>query len=613
MNVSLRLLTEKEIELLMEWRMRPDITRYMNTDPVLTLEGQLAWLEKIKDDPSRRDWVVYIEETPIGYVNMTDIDRVNGRCGWGWFLAGQEHRSLQLATFLEWNLYDYAFGHLGLHKLCSETFTENRFVVMLHRLCGSTEEGILRQHICKNGTYYDVSVASMLASEWEERRESLTYEKFPFEDDLVKDNLSVTKSESESKVTPLRILFIAHGGASCGMGHVMRCLTLADALKTVAAQSSLQTLHSSDSVTQCESSYETQYDTSSDSQHDSSSDSQHDSSYNIKHGTPDDSQHSMSVDIQHTISQEFEDVCFEKNLEITFLSRYPEGAAYITMRGYPVLCEESDATEQYWDIIIIDTYEVTPAYLEDWTARGKTVYIDDLNAFPYPTDMVLNGNMTAQLLGYKPTFPAQQLLLGLPYLLLRREFVDLPKREATPYPEHLLLTTGASDPANATCRLLNWLIIDKRFDALQFDVIIGPAFDKADEILELAAPHSRIQCYQNPKNMPEIMLQADIAISAGGGTLYELAACGVPTLAFIYSENQRGLVTCMEERGYLVSLGWQQDLTPSNLTDHLATLITDYPTRQAMVPKLQSLIDGQGPSRAAGVILSCFSPDSQQH
>jgi UDP-2,4-diacetamido-2,4,6-trideoxy-beta-L-altropyranose hydrolase/UDP-4-amino-4,6-dideoxy-N-acetyl-beta-L-altrosamine N-acetyltransferase len=569
MKVSLKLLTEKEIELLMEWRMRPDITRYMNTDPHLTLEGQLAWLERIKADSTRRDWIVYIEETPIGYVNMTDIDRVNGRCGWGWFLAGQEHRSLQLATYLEWNLYDYAFGHLGLHKLCSETFTDNRYVVMLHRLCGSTEEGILRQHICKNGTYYDVSVASMLAAEWEEKRGSLTYEQFPFEDDLVKDKIT---SESEGKVTSLRILFIAHGGRSCGMGHVMRCLTLADALYEISDQSH------------------------HDLQHNSCDDSQH--------NLPDDSQYSLSDDLQHIISDEFVDTYCEKNLEITFYSRYLEGATHIILRGYPVLCEESDASEQPWDIIIIDTYEVTPDYLEEWTARGKTVYIDDLNAFPYPTDMILNGNLTAQQLHYKPTFPAQKLLLGLPYLLLRREFVDLPKREAAPTPGRLLLTTGASDSSNVTCRLLHWLLADKRFDAIQFDVIIGPAFDKAEEILELAEPHSRIHCYQNPKNMPQIMLQADLAISAGGGTLYELAACGVPTLAFIYSENQLGLVSYMEELGYLVSLGWQQDLTPSNLTDHLATLIDDYPTRQAMVPKLQTLIDGQGPRRAGEAILS---------
>jgi UDP-2,4-diacetamido-2,4,6-trideoxy-beta-L-altropyranose hydrolase/UDP-4-amino-4,6-dideoxy-N-acetyl-beta-L-altrosamine N-acetyltransferase len=580
MNVSLKLLTEKEIELLMEWRMRPDITRYMNTDPVLTLEGQLAWLDKIKTDPSRRDWIVYIEETPIGYVNLTDIDMVNGRCGWGWFLAGQEHRSLQMATFLEWNLYDYAFGHLGLHKLCSETFTDNRFVVMLHRLCGSTEEGILRQHICKNGIYYDVSVASILASEWEIRRKSLTYEKFPFEDDLMKDIISVAKSETEDKATSLRILFVAHGGASCGMGHVMRCLTLADALKEAADQSSLQTLHSLDSVTQCESSYETQYVTSGDSQH-----------------TP-------SLGLELKIDHEFGAVSCESNLDITFYSRYPEGAAYITGRGYPVLCEESDATDQHWDIIIIDTYEVSPAYLEEWTARAKTVYIDDLNAFPYPTNMILNGNLTAQLLHYKPTFSAQKLLLGQPYLLLRPEFVNLPKREATPVPKRLLLTTGASDPANVTCRLLNWLLADKRFDTLQFDVIIGPAFNNPDEILKLAAPHTRINCYQNPKNMPEIMLQADIAISAGGSTLYELAACGVPTLGFIYSENQQDLVSYMDELGYLVSLGWQQDVTPTNLTTNLATLIADYPTRQTMVPKLQSLIDGQGPRRASEAILS---------
>jgi UDP-4-amino-4,6-dideoxy-N-acetyl-beta-L-altrosamine N-acetyltransferase len=202
MEVYLKLITENELEMMMEWRMRPNITRYMNTDPVLTIEGQRAWLTAIRKDCTRRDWIVYLKGVPAGYVNLVDIDSSNSRCGWGWFLACEEGRSLQLATFLEWNLYDYAFNHLKLHKLCNETFVENKFVVQLHRLCGSREEGILRQHICKNGKYYDLSVGSILAEEWEEKRKSLRYESFSIEDDRVKDQEK--GREKDQKLDPAK-------------------------------------------------------------------------------------------------------------------------------------------------------------------------------------------------------------------------------------------------------------------------------------------------------------------------------------------------------------------------------------------------------------------------
>lgn len=46
MSVTLRKVTEGDLEQIMRWRMDPEITRYMNTDPKLTLEGQKKWLPK---------------------------------------------------------------------------------------------------------------------------------------------------------------------------------------------------------------------------------------------------------------------------------------------------------------------------------------------------------------------------------------------------------------------------------------------------------------------------------------------------------------------------------------------------------------------------------------
>ncbi|MDR0964717.1 MAG: UDP-4-amino-4,6-dideoxy-N-acetyl-beta-L-altrosamine N-acetyltransferase [Clostridium sp.] len=182
-NVEFIKIRESHLQQLMDWRMRPDITQYMYTDPHLTLEGQKKWLEKITQDLTRKDFVISVNQTPAGYLNITDIDKVNKRCNWGWFIGDESVKSLQLAVRLEWNLCDYVFYTLGMNKLCNETFVENRFVVHLHKLCGCTQEGILRQHICKNGVYYDVSVGSILAKEWAQKRSACQYEVFPFEDE----------------------------------------------------------------------------------------------------------------------------------------------------------------------------------------------------------------------------------------------------------------------------------------------------------------------------------------------------------------------------------------------------------------------------------------------
>ena len=110
-----------------------------------------------------------------------DIDTVNSRCSWGYYIAEIEYRSLQLAMYLEWNLYNYVFDILKLHKLCNETFVENVQVVKLHLLCGSKQEGIMRDHIYKNGEFCDISIGSIVADEWYEKRSKIVFDDYVFE------------------------------------------------------------------------------------------------------------------------------------------------------------------------------------------------------------------------------------------------------------------------------------------------------------------------------------------------------------------------------------------------------------------------------------------------
>lgn len=182
MNVVMTTLKESDLEKVMDWRMRPYVTEFMNTDPVLTLEKQKIWFKGIKDSDTQKYWIINVEGVPVGIVNIFDIDRINSRCSWGYYIAEKEFRSLQLAMYLEWNLYDYVFYSEKLHKLCNETFVENEQVIKLHILCGGKEDGIMREHICKNGVYHDVSVGSILEQDWARIRKKKKYDKFVFEE-----------------------------------------------------------------------------------------------------------------------------------------------------------------------------------------------------------------------------------------------------------------------------------------------------------------------------------------------------------------------------------------------------------------------------------------------
>ena len=175
MSYRLRLVRESDLETVMRWRMLPEVTRYMYTDPVLTLDLQRAWFDRIS--VSERD-IVWIIETVaddgtaqgIGVLSLSEIDRVNQRCAWAYYLGETSARGMGLAKSLELSICAYVFDTLGLNKLWCEVFAFNDRVVALHEKFGSKVEGVARQHVFKNGEFHDVVRMGILKSEWAEQR-----------------------------------------------------------------------------------------------------------------------------------------------------------------------------------------------------------------------------------------------------------------------------------------------------------------------------------------------------------------------------------------------------------------------------------------------------------
>jgi UDP-4-amino-4,6-dideoxy-N-acetyl-beta-L-altrosamine N-acetyltransferase len=181
MTLYFRKIQVKDLEKIRKWRMREDITKYMNTDPVLTDEGQREWLARITENGAVRSWIIEVDAVPAGVLNLVDIDPINQRCSWGYYVAEKNIRSLQLAMTIEWNLYDYVFYELKLNKLTNEVFALNKEVVTIHKMCGSDIVGTFKEHIYKKGCFYDVVFIEICKSKWQKIKEKYTYIKAEFE------------------------------------------------------------------------------------------------------------------------------------------------------------------------------------------------------------------------------------------------------------------------------------------------------------------------------------------------------------------------------------------------------------------------------------------------
>ena len=180
MSVTLRKVTEGDLEQIMRWRMDPEITRYMNTDPKLTLEGQKKWFAKVQQDPDVSYWIIEIDGTAAGVINYTGLTNpIRDDC---LHIAGlaDRGRSIQTALALEMSMYDHAFLDLGKNAVYSDVFTLNQGVIQLHKICGCEVVEEKKAHVVKKGAAYDVTYMRMTAEHWKGIRDSKKYEHIVF-------------------------------------------------------------------------------------------------------------------------------------------------------------------------------------------------------------------------------------------------------------------------------------------------------------------------------------------------------------------------------------------------------------------------------------------------
>lgn len=181
-EISLRNIKEKDLEKIMQWRMSPEVTKFMFNDLQLTMEKQLEWLKSIKEDESCRHWVINYLGTDIGVLGLTRIDYKNKRCCWQWYIGELEYRGKGIAQQIQYNIYDYVFYKLCLNRLYSEVFATNIRNLKAYEKSGYFVEGILKEHVYKNWQFHDVAICGITKMKWEEIRTGTFYEKIFIEE-----------------------------------------------------------------------------------------------------------------------------------------------------------------------------------------------------------------------------------------------------------------------------------------------------------------------------------------------------------------------------------------------------------------------------------------------
>lgn len=258
-------------------------------------------------------------------------------------------------------------------------------------------------------------------------------------------------------------------------------------------------------------------------------------------------------------------------------------------------------------VILIDSYFINPLYLSEISKFSKIAYIDDICAFAYDVDLLINYSAFLDFASYKTTQnKAKNYLLGSAYAPLRAEFSHkiskTPKTSTTP--KKALITTGGADRLNLTYNLLNAIKNDQALMRLEYEIIIGAYNQHKEKILKLCQKYENFKPYENVSNMASFMNNADIAICAGGSTLYELAALYLPCICFKIVSNQQDAPKWGEAKALLYAGDAQNKQSINQALNHLKFLLEKPEYAQKIAKNAHKFVDGNGAIRIAKALLS---------
>lgn len=300
---------------------------------------------------------------------------------------------------------------------------------------------------------------------------------------------------------------------------------------------------------------------------------------------------------------------------VQFLVADNESKSFIEGMGFPcykldskwdALEEEipklTDCKEQCQvECLLIDSYYITKEYVNAWKSLGvKVAYLDDLCKEGYNVDMLINGAIWAAKQCYEGLYGENtKQYLGCKYLPIRKEFACVSSKEMKRAADKILVLSGGTDTYHFLLRFVENMPEEMAI-GYEYYLVCGIFNEDYEKILEYCKDKPTIHVLRNVDNLYEYMMCSDVAVSAGGMTLYELSACGTCTITYLLADNQQGNIQGFEKAGLFETIGdIRENIDFENLFTKIEVLMKHYDFRKETAKKLQKLVDGKGAYRIA--------------
>lgn len=242
------------------------------------------------------------------------------------------------------------------------------------------------------------------------------------------------------------------------------------------------------------------------------------------------------------------------------------------------------------DLVVIDSYLAPKSVYDDISSAvlNPLLMLDDYKRIDYPKGIVVNPSI------YKGQFKHPQkdeltYLLGGDYIILRKEFWEMPDKVINKKVKDILITFGGTDHSDFMKKLLN--ILSANFSDFTYHIITNFSLNFSINL------NLKLYSDLSASEVCDLMLKADISISAGGQTTHELARVGVPTIGICFAENQKVNLTSWETRGFLDYAGEHntKEVFPRLMKSMFRFM--DYKEREKRCRIGRNCVDGKGSMR----------------
>jgi len=259
------------------------------------------------------------------------------------------------------------------------------------------------------------------------------------------------------------------------------------------------------------------------------------------------------------------------------------------------------------DVVVVDSYLAGWDFYRTISRLAKVpVYFDDNKRLFYPSGIVINGALNAEKLNY-PAKDYIRYLLGRQFIPLRKEFWEISPKQTRNNIRTILISLGGSDSRNLTAKILK--SVNKSYPHQTKKIVIGFDFKNLKDIEQAKDKNTELVFSPDAETMKKLMMEADVAISAAGQTLYELARIGTPAVAIAVVGNQLNNVKAWEETALIKYAGWWRDKELINRMKACLKELENKKLRRDISYRGRILVDGRGSKRIVKTILDTVCQD----